>query len=584
MIRKSGLLVFIALLAVVLALVYLFAGFALRLGMVYSLEKVAGAEVNIDKVSVSLAPLALNIRGLEITDKNQPTHNTVSFVNARAALELWPALLGYYVVNDLSLDALEFGSERKRPGKVYRGENTNAEEQIDLTEMLRLDIPDADELMARVNLQAVEKGEALRERISQQKAQLDELKGKLPKQENLEKIQAQIKVLTDSKIENPADLANKAEQLKTLQEQLKNEREKVRQVKVELAEMREQLTQSIAELRAAGDADWQRLKQLANIEDGGLAPLSEILLGDFWGEKIARIESFYRLVKPYIPAEGGKGAGDEVASEEPILPNRILPLPRQPYPDFLIKNAQLQWLVAGGEALIRVQNITAQHALIGSPTQFTMDIKELPRLKAFRLNGDFAILEEMITNLTWNMQGLELNSFALGGGENSLQLTAGLLASDGSLKLINNALTQQAELLLQQADFTAAGNRYMEQLADLLDRQSQIPLRIKAEGLLSDPDVSVRSSLDKVIGDALLGEARQKLAALESRLRSQLDDALGEQMGDQADWLAALNQQDGELDAIQGNIQEMLDAKLADVTSGAKDRLKDTLLKRRKEE
>ena len=86
MIRKSGLLVFLALLAVVLAMVYLFAGFALRLGMVYSLEKVAGAEVNIDKVSVSLAPLALNIRGLEITDKNLPTHNSVSFDKAQAAI------------------------------------------------------------------------------------------------------------------------------------------------------------------------------------------------------------------------------------------------------------------------------------------------------------------------------------------------------------------------------------------------------------------------------------------------------------------------------------------------------------------
>lgn len=583
MIRKSGLLVFLALLAAVLAVVYLFAGFALRLGMVYSLEKVVGAEVNIDKVSVSLAPLALNVRGLEVTDRNLPTHNSVSFDNAQAALELWPALLGYYVVNDLSLDGLEFGKERKRPGKVYRGESADADEQIDLSEVLKLDIPDAEELMARVNLQATGKGEALREQIARQQAQLDELKGKLPKQENLDNIQAQIKALTDSKIENPADLANKAEQLKTLQEQLKAERENVRQVKAELAEMRDQLAQSVAELRAAGEADWQRLKALANIEDGGLASLSQILLGDYWGEKIADIERLYRLVKPYIPAQGGKGAGDAV-SEEPVLPNRILPLPHQPYPDFLIKQARMQWLVAGGEALIRVQNITAQHALIGSPTQFDLDIEQLPRLAGFRLSGDFAIFEDMITNLTWDMQGLELDAFALGSGESALQLTGGLLASDGSVKLINNALTQEAEMVLQNPGFTASGNRHMEQLADLLSGQTQIPLRLKAEGLLSDPDISVRSSLDKIIGDALLGEARQKLATLETRLRSQLDNTLKAELGDQSNWLAALNQQDGELDAVQENIEEMLNAKLADVTSGAKDRIKDSLLKRRQDD
>jgi uncharacterized protein (TIGR03545 family) len=583
MIRKSGLLVFLALLAVVLAMMYLFAGFALRLGMVYSLEKVAGAEVNIDKVSVSLAPLALNIHGLEITDKNLPTHNSVSFDKAQAALELWPALLGYYVVNDLSLDGLEFGAERKQPGKVYRGKHADADEQIDLSDVLKLDIPDAEELMARVNLQATGKGEALREQIAHQQAQLDELKSKLPKQENLDKLQAQIKTLTDSKIENAADLANKAEQLKALQDQLKTERENVQKIKAELASMRDQLNQSVADLRAAGEGDWQRLKALANIEDGGLAPLSQILLGDFWGEKIAQIESFYRLVKPYIPEQGGKGAGD-IESQEPVLPNRILPLPHQPYPDFLIKQARLQWHLAGGEALIQVQNITAQHALIGSPTTFNLDVEQLPRLAAFRLNGDFAILESMITNLTWDMQGLELNAFTLGRGENALQLTDGLLASDGSLKLINDTLTQQAEFFLRNSDFSAAGNRYMEQLADLLSRQDQIPLRLAAEGLLSNPDISVRSSLDKIIGDALLGEAREKLATLETRLRSQLDDKIAAELGDQPDWLAALNQQDGELDAIQDNIEEMLNAKLADATSGAKDRLKDTLLKRRQDD
>ena len=63
MIRKSGWLVFIVFFAALLALVYLVAGPAIRLGMVYSLEKAVGAEVNISKVSLELAPLAL--RGMK---------------------------------------------------------------------------------------------------------------------------------------------------------------------------------------------------------------------------------------------------------------------------------------------------------------------------------------------------------------------------------------------------------------------------------------------------------------------------------------------------------------------------------------
>lgn len=576
MIRKSGWLVFLALLATVLLLVYVFAGTAIRIGMVYTLEKAVGAEVNIDDVSLSLSPLALTIDDLQITNKDKPTHNTISFAKANAALEVWPALLGYYVVNDLSIDGLAYGTERRSPGKVYRGELAEESERVDLAEVLQLDLPDADELMARANLQTEAKGEALQEQASTQKKQLESLKSQLPNKDNLEKIQADIKALTDSKIENAADLAAKTEQLKKLQDTLKAERDKVRQVKQQITESRDQLESAVTALRDASAADWQQLQQLANIGEGGLAPISQILLGDVWGDRIAQLESIYRLVKPYIPEDFGKG--DAAESEAgPTLPNRILPLPSQPYPDFLVRNARINWLIGGGEATISAQDITAQHDIINNPTRFNLDVQGLPTLAAFALNGDFAIREQMVTNVKWDMDGFALDSMEIGGGDNALNLAAGLLNSTGSLTLVDNQIDQQAQVILQQPNFSSSGNKYIQQLAGLLNQQAQIPLTLGATGLLSDPQVSVRSPLDRLLGDALLGEAKAKIAELETKLRNQLDSKLQEELGAQSEWLAMLNQQDGEADALQGSIDNMLNAKLASVKDSAKDRLKDSL-------
>ena len=576
MIRKSGWLVFLALLATVLLLVYVFAGTAIRIGMVYTLEKAVGAEVNIDDVSLSLSPLALTIEDLQITNKDEPTHNTISFAKANAALEVWPALLGYYVVNDLSIDGLAYGTERRSPGKVYRGELAEESERVDLAEVLQLDLPDADELMARANLQAEAKGEALQERASTQKKQLESLKSQLPNKDNLEKIQADINALTESKIENAADLAAKTEQLKKLQDTLKAERDKVRQVKQQLTESRDQLENAVTALRDASAADWQQLQQLANIGEGGLAPISQILLGDVWGDRIAQLESIYRLVKPYIPEDLGKGEATE-AEPKPTLPNRILPLPSQPYPDFLVRNARINWLIGGGEATISAQDITAQHDIINNPTRFNLDVQGLPKLATFALNGDFAIREQMVTNMKWDMDGFTLDSMEIGGGDSALSLAAGLLNSTGSLTLVDNQIDQQAQVVLQQPDFSSSGNKYIQQLAGLLNQQAQIPLTLGATGLLSNPEVSVRSPLDRLIGDALLGEAKEKIAELETKLRNQLDSKLQEQLGAQSEWLAMLNQQDSEADTLQGSIDEMLNAKLASVKDNAKDRLKDRL-------
>ena len=576
MIRKSGWLVFLALLATVLLLVYVFAGTAIRIGMVYTLEKAVGAEVNIDDVSLSLSPLALTIEDLQITNKDKPTHNTISFAKANAALEVWPALLGYYVVNDLSIDGLAYGTERRSPGKVYRGELAEESERVDLAEVLQLDLPDPDELMARANLQTEAKGEALQEQASTQKKQLESLKSQLPNKDNLEKIQADIKALTESKIENAADLATKTEQLKKLQDTLKAERDKVRQVKQQLTESRDQLENAVTALRDASAADWQQLQQLANIGEGGLAPISQILLGDVWGDRIAQLESIYRLVKPYIPEDFGKGEAAE-AEPQPTLPNRILPLPSQPYPDFLVRNAHINWLIGGGEATISAQDITAQHDIINNPTRFNLDVQGLPKLAAFALNGDFAIREQMITNMKWDMDGFALDSMEIGGGDSALNLAASVLNSTGSLKLVDNQIEQQAQVVLQQPEFSSSGNKYIQQLAGLLNQQSQIPLTLGATGLLSDPQVSVRSPLDRLIGDALLGEAKEKIAELETKLRTQLDSKLQEELGAQSEWLAMLNQQDSETDTLQGSIDNMLNAKLASVKDSAKDRLKDSL-------
>ncbi len=576
--RPSGWLVFIIFFAALLALVYLLAGPAIRVGMVYSLEKSVGSEVNIDKVSLQLAPLALRIHDLQITDPAKPSHNSLSFSQASAAIELWPALLGYYVVEELSIDGLQYGAQRAQEGAVYRQPGTLGE-SIDLAQLLQVDLPDADELIARAQLQTPAKAEALKQLAQAEQQQLTTLKQQLPSKDSLAQYQQQVKALTDSKIESATDLAAKAEQLQQLKQTLGEEKAKVEQVKQQLLQSKTALQQAVAELNAASKADYAKVQQLANLSDGGLAGISQILLGDVWGQRISQLQSLYLLVKPYLPEQLPQdSAGSATSAPEVVLPNRILPLPSQPYPDFWVKTARVNWLLGGGEGTLTLNDITAQHALINSATTFSLDVKQLPQLAAFNLSGDFAVLEQMVTNLSWQLEGLNLKPLSLGKGDTALDLAAGLLSSSGKLNLTDNQLSQQASLVLKAANFNSSGNKYLQQLASLLNQQTQIPLNISASGLISAPEVSVRSSLDKLLGDALLGEAKQKVAAYQSELAAKLNSQLQTGLGGQDDWAAMLTQQDGEVADISASIENMLNAKLADAKDQAKDKLKDKLL------
>ena len=140
-------------------------------------------------------------------------------------------------------------------------------------------------------------------------------------------------------------------------------------------------------------------------------------------------------------------------------------------------------------------------------------------------------------------------------------------------KLTDDQLKQQAKVLLKNANFDKTGNRYLDPLVTLLNQQSQIPFDVLAEGLISNPKVTIRSSLDRMLGDALLGEAKQKIAALQTQLRSELDNRLQQQLAGQQEWLSLLQQQEGESKALEAKLEELLGAKMGNLQDQLKDRL-----------
>lgn len=548
----------------ILLIAWLLANSIIKSVMISELEQITGAEVNVDSVSLRLMPVSLQINGVQLTDPAKPAFNSLSFAKAYARVDPWPALKGYYIVEELDVTELAYGSKRQQPGKVYRVPEPN-DNALDLASLLQVEIPTADAILARANLQTLQQGAQLKQLAQAQQQQFSALRQQLPTAEKLAELQASVKSLTESRISDAADLAAKTQQLNTLQQQLRTERDKLRQLQQSLVQSRDTLSEAVTAVRSAAAQDWQQLQQLANIQDGGLAPIFQILLGDVWAQEIQKLEALYQLAKPYLQQEG------EPAPAKPLDLN-------QPYPDFWVKQAKLHLLLAGTETTISMQDITTQHQLINNvATRFNLDVAGLPKLNTFKLNGDFAILEQMITNLSWQLDGMALENLTLGREQTALTLIAGLFSANGTLNITDEQLKQQGKVLLKNASFDKTGNRYLDPLITMLNQQTQIPLEVLAEGLISNPQVTIRSSLDRMLGDALLGEARQKVAQLQSQLRSELDNRLQQQLGPQQEWLSLLQQQETDSKALEAKLEELLNAKLGNVQDQLRNRLLDRL-------
>lgn len=80
--------------------------------------KAMGAEVNIANLETSFFKASLRIQGVEVTDAERPTHDSVKIGDIRFSM-LWDALLrAKFVVNEAVVEQIEFGVQRKHPGKV----------------------------------------------------------------------------------------------------------------------------------------------------------------------------------------------------------------------------------------------------------------------------------------------------------------------------------------------------------------------------------------------------------------------------------------------------------------------------------
>lgn len=581
MIRKSGIFIFAALLSLVLVLGYFFSGSIIRSGLVGGIEQVSGAEVNISKVALSLSPLGIVIHDLEVTDKSEPSLNLVSLELMRADLELWPALMGYYVISDLRVTGLDYKSVRRSPGKVYvsdesdlKGEANGASAK-NLSDVLKLDLPSAEELFDRLDLQVVAKGTALKAKSVEQAQALKDIKSNLPSKALLVKLQNDIKALTDSKVSSAAGLANKTKQLKKLKKQVKQEAASIANIKRQLSVSREELGTAIAELKQAKEEDWNKLQSLANIKGGGLVKISQLLLGDSLSERIAQLQSAYQWVKPYLPS--GSDAVEEAGTQK-VLVSRILPLSNKPYPNFWVKSAGINWKLSGGEVDIQLQDITTEHTVIQRATQFQLAASGLNNLEMLSAEGDFAVYQQLMSNMSWTVKQYNLEPGAVAGAK-SLSMANGILDSKGTIKLVGSELEQQADMVLGGAQFKSSKTGAMDKLTKVLNQQASIPFTVTMDGDISRPSVSVRSKLDSIVGDAILSEAKQKSKALAQNMRTKLDQMLKEQLKGQGDWLSKLDSQDSIVAELEGIVNNSLKAELKGFKGEAKKKLKDKLLK-----
>ncbi len=148
--RKGRLIGGAVVLAVVVALPLMFMNRIATFAVVKGLAAANGAEVTVESVSLS-AGGKLVVTGLQVTDRQRPTHNSVQAERLEADVSVLGLLTRRVVIDVLSCEGVMLDGERATPGEVFQRRDDDAAEPFQLPTVGGEDLQNAKKTFDRIN-------------------------------------------------------------------------------------------------------------------------------------------------------------------------------------------------------------------------------------------------------------------------------------------------------------------------------------------------------------------------------------------------------------------------------------------------
>jgi len=589
-IRWSGLLGFVAVVAVLALFFFLAAGPLAKMAIESVGSKMADAKVEVDSVSFTVNPIGFELQDLTVANSDKPMENLLQFATAKAELELAPLLLGKAIIREMSVDGLEFDTPRttsgalekkKKTAKESASEQTSAEESksspLDMVEL-----PSAQEILAREQLKTESAGEAFQQSYKQNKAAIDDAVAAVPDSRALAQYEDELKKITSGKLKSLDDFKQRKKQLDDLKKRFKADKEAVAAARKVIADAKDDIREKLVALKNAPGEDIDNIKDKYQINATGAANLSGLLFGSEAAEWAQKALFWYEKIQPYLAAEEEKKAQEQ--EPEQIRDGRFVHFPSaDPWPEFLLRDAHITAQVPLGKLLISAEDITDQQKVLGRPANIVIngaelhDVQDLTADLVLDHRGKVGNDTLTVTAKDWHLKGMKLG---IGGTE----LESAMAQLQGLAVVSDGRLDARTDVQFGQADFGGKGNTtFAKELRHALAGIKEFEVHAKASGKLKSPKVELGSDLDTRLKSAFNQRLNEKQQELEQKLQARLQEKLQNYTGDYADQLAELNKMDGSLADKMNNLNKMASSDLEDYEAQKKREAEEKAAKKRDE-
>lgn len=553
----------------------------LKLGLELAGTYTHGAEVNIGKLKTSFTEPSIEIRNIQITDKNKPTRNIVQIGRIKLAL-LWDALLRVkVVVPEASIENIQALSPRKNPGRLIpksemKGTGISQVEDA-IVEQTKKDyegnvLGDVANLLGGSNpsdqlknieseLKASGKIKELELTLKEKEKAWKQRLETLPGGKDLKSLETRFKRLKFNS-KNPLQFAK---DLREADKILKEADKKVKQISQTGKDLNSDLKstdQSFKQIEKMVQQDIKDIQTRLKIPEVNGSEFSKKMFGKMIAEKLGSYAKYIEMGREYMPPK--KSKDEKVAEKGDFIPrergkgkNINFPVTTG-YPLFWLQKAKVSSEVSDSNEY--------SGNIEGEITDFSTSPASLKNPARIRIKGDFpkqqitgVDLDATIdhrTNKPTEKVDLKIASYPVGQQKlaNSSDVTFNIADSQGQLHLIavqnqsdvkmkisnwfksvDYEVDAKSSLVKDVLDGVAADVKTISVQADATGGWSSLDWHIKSnlgnaitQAFKKQLDAKIKEAkakIEKLVNGKIAGE-KKKLEAQYGKVKSQVDDAL----------------------------------------------------------
>lgn len=527
-----------------------------------------GAEVNLQKVESSFLNTSIKFKGLQVTNKEQPTHNLFSIDEIRFSM-LPDALLRLkFVINEAFVEGISYGEARKKTGKVKPPEPVSNEPSVVAKEAEKLAnqgleaaeekysdnvLGDVAALLSGTSgedqIKVIESELKSQARLKELEAEFkekqsrweEELK-KLPKPKELEALSGRLSAVKTKDFKSPDEVkksvAEVQEILNQAQAYLKQAEATSNGVKTDLSVFEK----GLKEIESMVKADIKELEARFRLPKIDAQSITRALISQYTAPYMKQFNEYHALAKKYLPPNLLKKKEDKAAQKEDKL--IIEPKAREKgvsyefgrlnaYPFFWVKKMGLSSKASPanpnmGELEGVITDITSSQRQINRTTKMTLK----GGFPGLNISGIDVLLELNHLNRPF-VQTLKASVASFPVSKKGLLDSSDLsIAFDNSVGRLD-FYTQYSEGVLQFNSLNvfnkpnwlvAAKNSEVDALLkNIFNAISMVDMKFTGKGELPRISMDFNSNLGPLVQKGLALEVGKKIEEAKKRIKEQVD-------------------------------------------------------------